>query len=222
MIGGVDEAGRGSIIGPLVVAGVGIRESRVPELKELGVKDSKLLTPERRAYLNRHILKLADSISVYKVKCTEVDDSVFFRGLNRLEARAMARVIQNISADEIYVDCCDTNTLRYKDYIENHLLTFESSLSSGGTPVIHSLHHADSINVVVSAASIVAKVTRDREVQRIRRKYEDIGSGYPSDVRTMQFIRSWVSENRCAPRFARKSWAPLKVMLEDLAQTKLL
>jgi ribonuclease HII len=83
------------------------------------------------------------------------------------------------------------------------------------------MHHADAINVVVSAASIIAKITRDQEVQQIRARYRSIGSGYPSDDQTMRFIRRWVKKNGAAPEFARKSWKPLKIMLEQMTQRKL-
>jgi ribonuclease HII len=76
------------------------------------------------------------------------------------------------------------------------------------------LHHADSLNVVVSAASIIAKIIRDNEIQRIREMYHDIGSGYPSDKKTMIFIKNWVTRYKSAPTFARKSWKPVRIMLE--------
>jgi ribonuclease HII len=82
-------------------------------------------------------------------------------------------------------------------------------------PKIYCLHHADCLNVVVSAASIVAKIIRDNEVQRIRKIYHDIGSGYPSDKKTMFFIKKWVTQYKSAPHFARKSWRPLRIMLES-------
>ena len=212
LVGGVDEAGRGSIIGPLVVAGISVRETKIAQLTEMGVRDSKVLTPKARARLFGEIMKVADSVCIRKVNPVEVDDSVSLRGLNRLEAKVMASVINNIGADEVYVDCCDVNPERYRDYIGQHLSC---------SPKVHSMHHADAINVVVSAASIVAKITRDHEVEQIRKKYRAIGSGYPSDDRTMRFIRRWVKKNGSAPEFARKSWKPLRLLLEQTAQCKL-
>lgn len=212
LVGGVDEAGRGSIIGPLVVAGISVRESKIARLREMGVKDSKMLTPKARARLFGEIVKVADSVCIRKINPVEVDGSVFLKGLNRLEAKVMANVINNIGAEEVYVDCCDINPERYKGYLESHLTC---------TPKLHSMHHADSINVVVSAASIVAKITRDHEIQEIRKKYRTIGSGYPSDEKTMKFIKRWVAKNGSAPEFARKSWKPLRLMLDQVAQCKL-
>ncbi|HEV8386770.1 MAG TPA: ribonuclease HII [Nitrososphaera sp.] len=214
LVGGVDEAGRGSIIGPLVVAGVGIRESKLAELRKMGVRDSKTLTPRARARLFGQIIRIVDSICVRKVAPEEVDGSVMLHGLNRLEARVMAGVIDSIGADEIYVDCCDVNPARFRESIDQRLSCRPRKL--------HSLHHADSLNVVVSAASIIAKITRDQEIQEIRNKYgPEIGSGYPSDATTMDFIRKWVASHGEAPDFARQSWKPLRQMLEQTAQCTL-
>jgi ribonuclease HII len=211
LIGGVDEAGRGSIIGPLVVVGVSIKQSKVSELGGLGVKDSKILTSKLRANLFRSLIDMADFTSVIKISCTEVDDNVFLKGLNKLEAEVMALVINNIQADIVYIDSCDINPERYKDHIKSHLL-FSSK------PKLYAMHHADSLNLVVSAASIIAKIIRDKEIEKIRKVHHNIGSGYPSDDKTMCFIRKWVTKNRSAPQFARKSWKPLKIMLEEATQ----
>jgi ribonuclease HII len=207
LVGGVDEAGRGSIVGPLVVAGIGIRESKIALLYKMGIKDSKALSPKSRARLFGEIMKIIDSVCVHKIDPVEVDGSVSVRELNRLEARVMASVINTIGADEVYVDCCDVNPQRYKEYIECHLTC---------KPKLHSMHHADAINMVVSAASIIAKITRDQEIQHIRNRYGGIGSGYPSDEHTMRFIRDWVAKNGSAPEFTRKSWKPLRLMLQQI------
>lgn len=214
LVGGVDEAGRGSIIGPLVVAGVAIRESKISELRRLGVRDSKTLTPRARAKLFGEIVKVVDSICINKVEPEEVDGSVMLHELNRLEAKVMARVIDSIGADEVYLDCCDVNPARYRKCIEQRLNYRPKRL--------YSLHHADSLHLAVSAASIIAKITRDQEIQEIRDKYgAEIGSGYPSDMTTMDFIRRWVAGNGKPPGFARKSWKPLRMMLEQMAQCTL-
>ena len=212
LIGGVDEAGRGSIVGPLIVAGISIRKSKIVLLHKMGVKDSKALNPKERARLFGEIMKVTDSVCIHKIDSVEVDGSVSLRGLNRLEARVMASVINAIRADEVYVDCCDVNPQRYREYMECHLTC---------KPKLYSLHHADVINMVVSAASIIAKITRDKEIQHICSIYGNIGSGYPSDQRTMRFIRDWVAKNGSAPEFARKSWKPLRVMLSEIPQCKL-
>jgi ribonuclease HII len=211
LIGGVDEAGRGSIVGPLVVAGISIEESKITLLRDMGIRDSKALSPKVRARLFGEIMKIIDSVCIYKIDPVEVDGSVLLRGLNRLEAKVMASVINTIGAEEVYVDCCDVNPQRYREYMECHLTC---------KPKLYSMHHADVINMVVSAASIIAKITRDQEIQHIRRRYGSIGSGYPSDERTMRFIRDWVAKNGSAPEFTRKSWKPLRIMLDEITHRK--
>jgi ribonuclease HII len=213
LIGGVDEAGRGSIIGPLVVAGISFKKANISGLRKIGVKDSKALTPKCRASLFVQLKEMANSICIYKIDCNVVDDNVCSKRLNKLEAQTMAHIINNLHADKVYVDSCDVNPNRYEDYIRSYLPALKLKL--------YSMHHADSINIVVSAASIVAKITRDEEIEKIRKTHCNIGSGYPCDDKTMGFIRDWVSKYKCPPNFARKSWRPLKQMLEEIQQYKL-
>jgi ribonuclease HII len=213
IVGGVDEAGRGSIIGPLVVAGISFKKSAISELRKIGVKDSKALTSKSRICLYAQLKEMANSICIYKINCNVIDDNVYLKRLNKLEAKMMARVINNLHADEVHVDSCDVNPDRYKHCIRSYLPTVN--------PKLRSMHHADRTNTVVSAASIVAKVTRDQEIEKIRKTHCNIGSGYPCDNKTMGFIREWISKYRYPPTFARKSWRPLRQMLEQIDQCKL-
>jgi ribonuclease HII len=213
IIGGVDEAGRGSIIGPLVVAGISFKKSVISELSKIGIKDSKALTPKSRLSLYAQVKEMASSICVYKIGCDVIDDNVYLKRLNKLEAKMMARVINSLHANEVYVDSCDVNPDRYEHCIRSYLPALK--------PKLRSMHHADRINVVVSAASIVAKVTRDQEIEKIRNTHCNIGSGYPCDDKTMGFIRDWISKYKCSPTFARKSWRPLKQMLKEIDQYEL-
>jgi ribonuclease HII len=96
LIGGVDEAGRGSVLGPLVIAGVSIKRKDLSSLRRVGVRDSKLLTVKTRHKLLSHIIDLAEHICVYESHCDEVDQYVYSNMLNKLEAKAMATVIDNI------------------------------------------------------------------------------------------------------------------------------
>jgi ribonuclease HII len=207
LIGGVDEAGRGSIIGPLIVAGISVRDSKISELSKIGVKDSKKLTKKLRENMFSSIVDLADSLCIYKIDSNEIDYNVFLNKLNKLEVEAMAEVINNLHVDEVYIDCCDINQERYKECVKCRLISCNTKL--------YSMHHADQLNLVVSAASIIAKIVRDNEIQAIRRIHHTIGSGYPSDEKTMYFIREWVKKYKNAPGFARKSWRPLRTMLYE-------
>ena len=67
-----------------------------------------------------------------------------------------------------------------------------------------------------SAASIIAKTTRDNEIEKIKEEIGvDFGSGYPSDVRTITFIEGWVKEKRGLPPYTRKSWKTVKRMRNE-------
>jgi ribonuclease HII len=208
IVGGVDEAGRGSVMGPLVVAGVSVEKRNLSRLRRAGVRDSKLLSPKARCQLFSKIVDLAEHICIFKSDCNEVDNYVHSNMLNKLEAKAMAAVIDSIYAARVYVDACDVNSTRYKECVECHLAV-------GPKPRIFSLHHCDRTSTVVSAASIVAKVIRDGEIQKLRLFHKDIGSGYPCDKKTMRFIAQWISNHHDAPPFVRKSWKPVRVILEN-------
>jgi len=212
IIAGVDEAGRGSILGPLIVAGIRIEKSKLGQLHLLGVKDSKKLVPRTRERLYRKILKVVDRYYVCKLKPEEIDQYVSVKLLNRLEANAMAVVINKLKPNIAYVDSCDVKPERFR-------MAVMSTLRCGAR--IDSSHRADSNNIAVSAASIIAKVNRDREIARIRRKYGNIGSGYPSDKKTMRFVKGWVRANAKAPKFARSSWKPLRELLNRYSRVKI-
>jgi len=200
----VDEAGRGSMLGPLVIAGVSIPKSKIRRLSSMGIRDSKKLSAKQRERLYKKIIEFADSYCVSKISPRTIDRSVRKHELNSLEARYMAKVITKLNPDVSYVDSCDVDPKRFGRKV--------SGLSKGTK--VHSRHKADSKYVIVSAASIVAKVSRDREISRLRRRH-DVGSGYPSDSRTVRFVRDYVGENNSVPPFVRASWRPVRAMLSS-------
>ena len=205
IICGVDDAGRGSVLGPLVIAGVSAERTKIKHLSEIGVKDSKQLSPNAREMLFKKIIAIVDDYYIARISPQIIDQSVRKNQLNHLEAKYMARVIAKLRPDSSYVDSCDVNPARFGREI--------SKLANSGR--IYSRHHADSRFAVVSAASIVAKVNRDREIEKLRKKY-DLGSGYPSDSKTMQFIKDWILEYNKTPKFVRKSWKPVKIMMNQI------
>ena len=202
LVCGVDDAGRGSVLGPLVIAGISIEKSKIKHLVEIGVKDSKQLSPKSRENLYDQIISLVDGYYVAKISPRTIDRSVSKNLLNQLEANYMAKVIKKLGAGSSYVDSCDVNPKRFGLYISN--------LAKTGK--IFSSHHADRKYPVVSAASIIAKVNRDRAIEKLRKNH-DLGSGYPSDSKTMRFIKEWISQNGDVPVFVRKSWKPVKILL---------
>ncbi len=206
LVCGVDDAGRGSVLGPLVIAGISIERKNIKQLVKIGVKDSKQLSPQLREKLYGEILDLVEGYYVAKIPPKTIDKSVRKNLLNQLEADYMAKVIKKLEASSSYVDSCDVNPKRFGLYISN--------LAKTGK--IISSHHADQKYPVVSAASIIAKVNRDRAIEKLRKSH-DLGSGYPSDPKTMKFIKQWISQNGNVPVFVRKSWKPVKILLNALS-----
>lgn len=206
LVCGVDDAGRGSVLGPLVIAGISIEQKNIKQLVKIGVKDSKQLSPQLREKLYEQILSLVEGYHVAKIPPKTIDKNVSKNLLNQLEANYMAKVIKKLQANSSYVDSCDVNPKRFGLYISN--------LAKTGK--IISSHHADRKYPVVSAASIIAKVNRDREIEKLQKNH-NLGSGYPSDPKTMRFIKEWVSQNGDVPVFIRKSWKPVKILLGTLS-----
>jgi ribonuclease HII len=205
LVAGVDDAGRGSAIGPLVVAGVLMDEAGIERLVDLGVKDSKLLSPSRREALAVQIRGLALKHAFFKLSPSEIDN-VVQRGrklhrLNWLEAQAMARVIEVLRPEVVYVDASDVSEERFKQQILE-FLKFDVEIVSK--------HKADRIYPIVSAASIIAKVERDREVACLRVKYGDFGCGYPTDPKTIMFLKECLKKYGDYPDFVRRSWKPAR------------
>ena len=215
LIAGVDEAGRGCVFGPLVVAGVMVKAEVLPILTELGVKDSKLLTPQKRDLLYPAILQLTEKTHTIKVQPSEIDKAVDstrrLHKLNRLEAQTMAQIIEELGPDEAYVDAADTIEHRFGNHIRECLKIRTRIISR---------HKADRIYPVVSAASIIAKVERDREVAALRAEWGNFGSGYLTDDRTMAFLRKLLEDNDEYPSFVRKSWKPAKRVKSEKGTTQ--
>jgi len=195
---GIDDAGRGPVIGPMVIAGIVIDEKDLPKLKELGVKDSKLLTPKQREQIYTKLIKEVKRYKIIKIPPEEVDKYVFSEttNLNWLEADKMAEVINTLRPDQVIVDCPSNNKRAFADYLENKL-TVKTSLRCE--------HKADRDFEIVGAASILAKVTRDREVDLLKKKFGmSLGSGYPADPDTKRFLKdNW----NVHPEIFRHSWS---------------
>lgn len=203
LVAGVDEAGRGCVVGPLVVAGIAVQAENLPLLVELGVKDSKLLTAKKRESLFPEIIKLAEKHQVIKVPPAQIDKVVrsnrTLHKLNRLEAETMAKIIGFLRPDKVYVDAADVMEQRFGFHIKECLQIKTKIISQ---------HKADRTFPVVSAASIIAKVERDAEIAKLKNKYGDFGSGYLTDEKTMVFLKRLLNGNGDYPSCVRKSWKP--------------
>jgi len=192
------------MLGPLVIAGISLQKKNIKKLSALGVKDSKKLTPKLREQLYKKIIEIVDDYYIAKIPPRSIDASVKKHCLNGLEAKYMAKVVSKLNPDISYVDSCDVNPIRFGKEI--------SKLSDNHK--IKSFHRADSRFVVVSAASILAKVTRDKAIMKLRKEY-DLGSGYPSDSVTVKFVTKYYKQNNEMPKFVRKSWKPVQKIIDN-------
>jgi ribonuclease HII len=212
LIAGVEEAGRGPVIGPMVVCGILIKEQDQEELVKIGVKDSKLLTPLKRQKIALKIKEIAEDFKLIIVQPKEIDKALESEtsNLNWLSADKFAEAIKSLNPGIAYVDCPSINTVSFKEYLVKQLPKSKSKL------VVE--HKADKNYPVVSAASIVAKVTRDSEIDRIKKKYGiEFGSGYPADPFTKQFLQKNYNKY---PIF-RKTWSSWKNIARKNGQKKL-
>jgi len=212
IIAGVEDAGRGPIIGPLVLAGVSIEEDNIIKLKEIKVKDSKLLTPKKRQELYGKIIAIAKDYKIIIVEPKEVDEALESDSLNLnwLEAIKFAQIINYLKPDKAIVDCPSPNIRAYKEYLTVYLKDKNIDLICE--------HHADVNFPIVSASSIIAKVTRDREVEKLKKKYGNIGSGYMADPITKKFFDENFEKH---PEIFRKTWTPYKNHVNNKNQKKL-
>ncbi len=210
MFCGVDEAGRGSVMGPLVVGAVYVEDDSV--LKEIGVRDSKKLTPKSRERMYDQIVTEAADYAIVIASAADIDDRRTRMSLNEVELEMFREAVSKIPVTRVYADCPDVNEMSFSSAL---------SIRLNNITVI-GRHKADDTYPVVSAASIVAKVTRDRMIEDISREFgTDIGSGYPSDQQTMDFIRGWIKKNGVSPKHTRNSWEPVRKLLSVSANTKI-
>ncbi len=207
LVCGIDEAGRGCLIGSMIICGVVFKKIDLPFLEKIGVKDSKKLTPNKRAELCNLITQKCENYKIVEVTAKEIDERELKRiTLNELEVEKFAEIINFLKPDEAYLDAVDVNEDRFKKNCERKL--------SYKIQKIVSKHKADDLFPIVSAASIVAKTIRDKKISELKQKYGDLGSGYSSDVRTIDFVRKWIKEKKNIPPFVRKSWETAKKLME--------
>jgi ribonuclease HII len=205
LVAGIDEAGRGPVIGPLVLACVVIDESGKSKLRKLNVRDSKKVSPSRRSKLEPLVKKISVEWKLIKLKPSDIDRLRQKMSLNLIEAYKTAELITSLEStpDKIIVDATDNIAEDYKTRIIECIKTVKPRFKP---PKIISEHKADDRYIEVSAASIIAKVERDRAIEVLWKKYGDFGSGYPSDEVTRGFLRELVKSGEL-PDFVRRSWS---------------
>ncbi len=187
------------MIGSMFVAGLVIEEERLFDLAAFGVKDSKQLTPEKREILAKKITRISTDQYILEVPPYIIDELRLVMTMNDIMVRSFAQVVQKLHADRAILDAADVDAARFAKRVR----------SASKTPMeLTAEHKADERYHVVSAASILAKVKRDESMQKLESSLGcKIGSGYPHDQDTIDFLCKWIKENQELPPCARHSWA---------------
>ncbi len=218
LILGIDDAGRGPLIGPMVLAGCLIDEKTEAEFRKMGVRDSKQLTPKRREFFEKQVREKSKDCETVLLYPKEID-SKNAEGikLNELEAIACAKIINKLNNGnkkiKVIIDCPSVSISKWTDFLKTQIKDL-SNLE------ICCEHKADRNHVVVSAASILAKTEREREVSKLKKKYGEIGSGYPSDPKTKKFLAKNAKKHNNKGIF-RKTWSTWKTHQSESKQQKL-
>ncbi len=216
---GIDDAGRGPVIGPMVLAGCLIDDKVENELKKLGVKDSKQLTQKRREFLSEKIKGLAETFEIVLANPEEIDGTNHAGiNLNALEAIKMAEVINRINKGygkiKVIIDCPSVSIEKWRDFLKTKI----DNLSN--LEVVCE-HKADVNHISVSAASILAKCVREIEMGKLKEQYgSEIGSGYCSDPLTIRFLEKHAQRYGDKGIF-RKTWSTWKSLSATAQQQRL-
>ena len=208
---GIDEAGRGPAIGPLVVAGVLIDASAGVQLKDLGVRDSKDLSSERRRAMVEGIREIAQESRIIAFAPVQLNDN-----LNAVELSAIVRLVDELAPDTLYLDA----PVGPRAIPAFAGMLRRSCRSSGLTLVAE--NKADARYPVVAAASILAKVYRDEAIDRLHGVYGDFGSGYPADPKTQRFLSDWYDAHRTFPGCVRTRWRTVQRIIRDRSSERLI
>jgi len=203
-IAGVDEAGRGPVIGPLVICCASCRREDEKSLKKLASKDSKQLTPAQREEAYE---KLKSFVKFRWVEVSAMDLNTLMKemSLNDIEAKFMAELIKKLDDGDVMIDMPD----RYS-------WTFRKRMEKFGVKRFEAEHKADENYPIVAAASICAKILRDRKIEEIKKATCDFGSGYPGDPKTVKALKDREMRKTLEP-FIRQRWKTL----ENIKQTRL-
>jgi len=219
LILGLDEAGKGPVLGPMILCGCLVEKKDENQLRHLGVKDSKTVTSKRREFLEKEIKKIISNSITIICEPKEIDESNA-KGikLTEFEADKFAKIINKLNSGKermkVVIDCPSIGINSWTDLIKPKIKDL-SNLEL----VIE--HKADKDHIAVSAASILAKCERERRMNKLKEKYGDeIGSGYSSDPLTIKFVQKYANKSKYVELF-RKSWATWKNASKNLKQIEL-
>jgi len=218
---GIDDAGRGPLIGPMILAGALLNPKIETKLKKENVRDSKDVTQAERVKLDKLIKGLALEYNIVKASPEEIDNSLLSgTNLNTLEAKKTAKIINTINRGKyrkedikVIVDCPSVNTVAWCETLMGYIEHKENLK-------VFCEHKADVNHISAAAGSILAKCTREEEVAKIKEEFGEIGSGYPSDPTTKEFLKSKGKELKDSGIF-RKTWSTWKKMFPGAGQSSL-
>ncbi|MDK2825099.1 MAG: ribonuclease [Methanolobus sp.] len=213
-IAGLDEAGKGPVIGPMCIGGVMIDGDKESTLKNLGVADSKKLSPKKRFQLAGQIKKYSEKVFVLEISAQQIDELRTLMSMNDIMVLAFSKVLEQLHPETAYADAADVNEERFgvrllEEYRKNNPEKVDHL-------TIVSKHRADASHPIVSAASIVAKVRRDQLIEDLKAENGvDFGSGYPSDPKTKKFLADWYGEHGELPDYVRHSWKTAENVIKN-------
>jgi len=219
LILGIDDAGRGPVIGPMVMAGCLVDLDIERQFRKIRVRDSKMLTPKAREFLAEKIREKAITYEVAVVHPDEIDSREGVGlNLNKIEAIKAAEIINKINKGfekiRVIVDCPSPNKISWRNYLLKYVDKKDNlSLSCE--------HKADRNHVAVAAASILAKSTREAEIKKIKDKLGiEFGSGYSHDPITIKFLEEYFAKHKKDGIF-RETWGTVVNHKNKKAQKKL-
>ena len=186
-VAGVDEAGRGPCAGPLVIAAVILKDPFAPELAQ--VRDSKEISESKREELFDVIMNIAISVSVIRVSVEEIDA----RGVHMANLDGMRRAVSGLSIEPAYV------------------LTDGYAIEGLALPNV-AVWKGDQVVTAISAASIIAKVTRDREMIEVDKQYPQYGFAKHKGYITAAHTAALAEHGPCAEH--RKSFSNIAALLQ--------
>jgi ribonuclease HII len=205
---GVDEAGKGPVLGSMFAAAVHAPPTAIPD----GIDDSKRLSPDRREALAARLrTDERVAIGLAEIPVARIDGE---EDMNTLTVAAQAEAVAAVARDGDggILDAADTSTERFARRVRERV------------PVevdLRAEHGADETYLLVSAASVLAKVERDAHVAGLAETYGEVGSGYPSDPITREFLRTYVDAHGDLPDCARRSWSTCADVLAAAEQSAL-
>lgn len=209
---GVDEAGRGPVIGSMFVGGFMVEEEKLEEVENLGVKDSKKLSDRKRERLATELREKGE-VFLKEITASEIDELREVMTLNEIEIQGFCDVIERSDADKVIVDLPEPDGDRFINKMKRELPARFRERDFTAE------HGADDSFPIVSAASIIAKSEREKHVEGLHEKYGyDFKSGYPHDAPTISFLERYVEEKGELPPETRRSWSTAERILKEAGQ----